>query len=162
MAGMPSVRRVSANTPQRDNDRIKAQTARRVRYYAEHPERIDERLRQLDREWDIERRLQASTSALGLIGMALAALRNRRFLLLPLAALACQLQYALQGWCPPLRLFRRRGVRTRFEIDCERYALKILRGDFDQVHRQGGVEQALRAVDFELPEPPPRPQATQH
>jgi hypothetical protein len=34
-----------------------------------------------------------------------------------------------QGWCPPLTVFRRLGVRTRREIDLERYAIKALRGD---------------------------------
>ena len=39
-------------------------------------------------------------------------------------------QHATQGWCPPVPLFRKLGVRTRSEIDREKYALKILRGDF--------------------------------
>jgi len=40
-------------------------------------------------------------------------------------------QHATQGWCPPIPVFRRMGVRTRREINRERYALKALRGDFD-------------------------------
>ena len=40
------------------------------------------------------------------------------------------LQHALQGWCPPVPLFRRLGFRTEAEINQERYALKVLRGDF--------------------------------
>ena len=40
------------------------------------------------------------------------------------------LQHAIQGWCPPVPVFRRLGVRTSFEIEQERYALKSLRGDF--------------------------------
>jgi hypothetical protein len=55
---------------------------------------------------------------------------RRRLLLLPLGVALFLLQHGLQGWCPPLALFRRRGVRTRREIDLERYALKALRGDF--------------------------------
>ena len=39
-------------------------------------------------------------------------------------------QHAVHGWCPPLAALRRMGVRTRREIDEERYALKALRGDF--------------------------------
>jgi hypothetical protein len=42
-------------------------------------------------------------------------------------------QHAIQGWCPPLPLFRKLGYRTRKEIDKEKYALKLLRGDFDIV-----------------------------
>lgn len=33
------------------------------------------------------------------------------------------LQHGLQGWCPPLPVLRRLGVRTRGEIDREKYAL---------------------------------------
>jgi hypothetical protein len=43
------------------------------------------------------------------------------------------LQHALQGWCPPVPVFRRLGVRTTAEIDRERYALKALRGDFKRL-----------------------------
>jgi hypothetical protein len=65
-------------------------------------------------------------------------------LVLTLAVLGFLLQHAVQGWCPPLALLRRLGVRTRREIDAEKYALKALRGDFDG----GGdrVERVLRAV----------------
>ena len=40
------------------------------------------------------------------------------------------LQHALQGWCPPLPLLRRMGMRTSAEIHEEIIALRILRGDF--------------------------------
>ena len=43
------------------------------------------------------------------------------------------LQHAVQGWCPPVPFFRRRGVRTAREIEIERYALKALRGDFGPI-----------------------------
>jgi hypothetical protein len=41
------------------------------------------------------------------------------------------LQHALQGWCPPLPIFRKLGYRTKDEIAKEKYALKLLRGDFN-------------------------------
>jgi hypothetical protein len=34
-------------------------------------------------------------------------------------------------------IFRRKGVRTRREIDAEKYALKALRGDFSNVPVNG-------------------------
>jgi hypothetical protein len=40
---------------------------------------------------------------------------------------------AVQGWCPPVSLFRRLGFRTQREIDEERFALKALLGHFQQV-----------------------------
>lgn len=61
----------------------------------------------------------------------LAALHDRRWLVVPTIVTAFLLQHALQGWCPPIGLFRRIGIRTRAEVDAERYALKLLRGDLD-------------------------------
>jgi hypothetical protein len=40
-------------------------------------------------------------------------------------------QHTVQGWCPPVPLFRALGFRTRKEIEREKYTLKILRGDFE-------------------------------
>jgi hypothetical protein len=39
------------------------------------------------------------------------------------------LQHVLQGWCPPLPLFRRLGFRTQQEIERERYTLRALLRD---------------------------------
>ena len=44
---------------------------------------------------------------------------------------------ALRGWCPPVPVLRRFGVRTGREIEQERYALKILRGDFQISDMEG-------------------------
>ena len=57
-------------------------------------------------------------------------LRRSELLVLPAAVMAFLLQHALQGWCPSVPFSRSRGVRTAYEIDQERYALKALRGDF--------------------------------
>jgi hypothetical protein len=74
---------------------------------------------------------------------------DRRWLLFPAAVAGFLLQHAVQGWCPPVSIFRRLGFRTQSEIDEERYALKALRGDFR--HLPSGsrsVKQAVkRAVD---------------
>jgi hypothetical protein len=44
-------------------------------------------------------------------------------------------------------VFRRLGVRTQREIDEERYALKLLRGDFNAVDpRSAPVDEVLQAV----------------
>jgi hypothetical protein len=42
-------------------------------------------------------------------------------------------QHSVQGWCPPLPILRHFKIRTSKEIEQEKYALKILRGDFDAV-----------------------------
>jgi len=91
---------------------------------------IDERLAELDREWDIERVLQANASTLSLVGVSLAATKSKKWAILPGIVFSFFMQHAVQGWCPPIPIFRKLGVRTRQEIERERYALKVLRGDF--------------------------------
>jgi hypothetical protein len=43
------------------------------------------------------------------------------------------LLHSLQGFYPMLPLFRRLGLRTDNEIAKERFAIKALRGDFQQI-----------------------------
>ena len=75
---------------------------------------------------------------------------HRRWFVLPALVGAFLLQHAIQGWCPPVSVLRRMGVRTTREINHERFALKALRGDFDNV-RMGGEqspqERARRAIE---------------
>jgi hypothetical protein len=56
---------------------------------------------------------------------------NRKWLWLSGAVFGFLLLHGVQGWCPPVPVLRRLGIRTRGEIDREKYALKVLRGDFD-------------------------------
>lgn len=97
------------------------------------PKEITRHIEELDREWDVERRLQANASIVALSGVILGATKDKRWLLLSGVVFSFFLQHALQGWCPPLPIFRRMGVRTRKEIDREKYALKALRGDFAEL-----------------------------
>jgi hypothetical protein len=63
----------------------------------------------------------------------LAAFSNKKWIALPVLVTGFLMQHAVQGWCPPLPLLRRLGIKTRKELDREKYALKALRGDFDNV-----------------------------
>jgi hypothetical protein len=134
----PGGDRVRENT---DQDRLRhddAELRERVRSYIGQPdEAISERIRELEGESDIERVLAANASTLALLGVLAGLFVDRRFLLVPMVVLSFLLQHAIQGWCPPLPLFRRFGVRSRQEIDAERYALKALRGDFATLTRSG-------------------------
>lgn len=125
-----TMERVSSHTSAAVNRRLRQQTEDRVAYFAEHPDEIDSRLEELDREWDIERALEANASLLAFSGVALGAGVDRRWLALPALVTAFLFQHAVQGWCPPLPVLRRLGFRTASEIAEERYALKMLRGDF--------------------------------
>lgn len=147
-----SLRVENASDP-RVNDRIRFRSDAEVITF-EHAgdEAIASRLAQLDREWDIERTLQLNASVVALTGALLGLSKDRRFFLLPTAVFSFLLQHALQGWCPPIPVFRRFGVRTVREIARERYALKALRGDFDGLPdgtstASERVEAVLSAVD---------------
>ena len=140
-----TTRRVVSHTADEVNERIRRQTEANVAYFARHPERIGQRLRELDAEWDMERTLEANAATLAFGGTVLGALGHRRWLLLSGIASGFLLQHALQGWCPPVPLLRRLGVRTASEIESERYALKLLRGDFDQAASSAGQSPAERA-----------------
>jgi hypothetical protein len=148
-----TARRVEHNTDERLNEAIRARTdAEVVRLESASDAEITQRLRELDDEWDVERLLQVNASTLVLLGVLLGAKVDRRFLLLPAAVFTFFGQHALQGWCPPIPLFRRLGVRTHREIARERYALKALRGDFDDLPGKDAgaaarVRAALAAVD---------------
>lgn len=127
--------------------RIERETAQRLWYYLDHPYEIDQRLRELDEEWDIERLLEVNASALALLGMGLGLAVNRRFYLMPALVMGFLLQHALQGWCPPVPLFRRLRVRTQYEIELERYSLKALRGDFGELTAAGEGDLPARVFE---------------
>jgi hypothetical protein len=112
--------------------RLSREAEKRIRFYAAHPEMISQRLGELDREWDVERIIETQGPVMTLIGLALGAAVNRKWLTLPLIFQSMVLVHAIQGFYPLMPLFRMMGVRTEREIGAERYALKALRGDFDR------------------------------
>jgi len=123
--------RVSMNTSDSVNQHIRERTSQTVTGLASAgPDAINERLRELDQEWDVERAIEANASTLALAGLLLGVTVNRKWLLLPGVITVFLFQHAIQGWCPPVPVLRRLGVRTSAEINEERYALKALRGDF--------------------------------
>jgi len=144
---------VVQHTDPEQNRKIREEMRIRISYYGAHPEKIEKRLRDLDREWDTERTLEANAATLALSGTLLGLLGRRRYLLLPAVVTGFLLQHALQGWCPPLSVIRRLGVRTPAEIEAERYALKALRGDFDLMLEtkdpQERIDRVLQALGLE-------------
>lgn len=145
--------RVERNTTPEINRLIRARTdAELKRMERARPSELGEQLANLDREWDVERVLQTNASIIVLLGLALGTRVDRRFLLLPVAVYSFLAQHAVQGWCPPIPIFRRLGVRTVREIERERYALKAMRGDFDDLPAESSETEArvravLRAID---------------
>ena len=149
-----TVARVPQHTADSANEAIRRRTREDIaRIAAGGPEAIDRRLAELDREWDVERTLEANAATVTLVGLGLGTFVDRRFYLLPAAVAGFLLQHAVQGWCPPMPVFRHLGVRTAEEIEEERYALKALRGDFREVPECGGhdharIDRAIHAVQL--------------
>lgn len=144
---MSETNRVSDSTADYVNQRIENAARRRVRHAGgETPSQINRRIQELEQEWGIERILEMNASALAFSGLLLGLFHNRKFLWVPALVLPFLFQHAVQGWCPPVPLLRRRGVRTRREIDAEKFALKALRGDFAHVPTNGDPLDRARAA----------------
>lgn len=127
---LPStVDRVPLQTPDQVNAAIRRQTQENAdRAISAGPSAIARRLEELDREWDIERLLETNAGTAVVVGCVLGATVNKKWFALPAVVGAFLVQHALQGWCPPLPVFRRLGVRTAEEIESER---KLLRQSLD-------------------------------
>lgn len=145
--------RVRRHTPPEINARIDDDIRSSINHHVDaNRETLTRRIEELEREWDIERILEANAASFSLAGLALSQIHSRRWLWLSTGVAGFLLQHALQGWCPPVSVFRRLGVRTRREIDREKYALKALRGDFrsiSEIHSAWGdadkISQAIEA-----------------
>jgi hypothetical protein len=124
-----SANRVRRHTAKAVNARIDRKMQADLVYFADHPDEINRRLNELDREWDIERVLERNSSSISLVGILLGATHSRRWFILPASVQLFLLQHGVQGWCPPLPFLRKLRVRTQSEIETEREALKALRGD---------------------------------
>lgn len=148
-----STQRVQRHTAQELNEKILRQMQADVTCYASRLDDIERRLRQLDNEWDTERTLECNAGALMFITTMLGLLFNRKWHIMSAGIGAFLFQHAVQGWCPPLPVIRRMGIRTPSEIEKERYALKALRGDFKDITADGKSDQqkaelAMQAVDM--------------
>ena len=119
--------RVRRSTAPEVNREIDHRTNDNIRHYANSSEEVvRRRIEELEREWDIERALEVNASTLALTGLLLGVTVNKKWLIFPGVVLSFLLQHGLQGWCPPLPILRKMGIRTRGEIDREKYELKAL------------------------------------
>lgn len=126
--------RIRTHTAAEVLQRIDGETEQHLRQLADGPaDATARRLGDLAREWDTDRTVEAEAATMGLMGLALGLLWDRRLLVVPAVVAAGMLTHALTGRYPLMPLFRRLGVRTAAEIARERHALKALRGDFDHM-----------------------------
>lgn len=133
-AFVPRQDRIREHTSPAVNEKIDTLTnATLVATLRAGPEAIQRRLTKLDSEWDVDRALMVNFALVG--GAAFAAgitrytaspvlgPRRKGFLYFFGTQLAFLLVHGVVGWCPPLVVFRRLGVRTKGEIEGERHVL---------------------------------------
>lgn len=118
--------RVRNLTPDMVNEKLDLKTVRIIRgVEAMGPEAVRARLKELDREWDIDRMLMLNFSVL-VFAQLLAARKNKKWLWGPLIQTPFLFMHSTLGWCPPSLWFRPMGFRTRKEIQAEREVLLSL------------------------------------
>ncbi len=134
--------RVKEATPSSINAEIESKMWIRVALYAnKSAEEISQRIHELEKEWDMERYLGVNMSTLAMSGLAAGALsKNKNWLIVPAIVLGFFFQHSVQGWCPPLPISRKLNIRTSKEIEQEKYALKLIRGDFNNLQNVSAEE----------------------
>lgn len=120
------------NEPQaneRAEERIRRRTEASLAYHTNNPERIPQRLDELDAEWDIERALATGASGLTLMSLLFTVLRGGKWLLLGVGVQSVVMKHALGRRCATADLLRNLGLRMRREIDDERRQLESMLED---------------------------------
>src|SRR5206468_869039 len=113
---------------------IDAKIEQNIRFYAtQSPEMISQRIDELDRERTLDQTMALYGSGIGLGTLLFSFIGGRKWLVVTGTVLGFMLKHSLEGTSPVVPLLRKLGVRTRSEIDREKYALKILRGDFSDM-----------------------------
>ena len=137
--------------PRKEVDR---HTARSIRFYSAQPvELLDRRIHELEREMPLETFVYRGGVVLTMISLLLLLFRpgSKSWLILALAGTALQLQYSLQGRNGLTDILRKRGYRSRREIEAETYSLKALRGDFAVfTELSDPIERARKCLDLFL------------
>jgi hypothetical protein len=131
---------VRSHVPDGINRRIDERVERCVRHMAQQERaEITRYLERLDREWDLNRAVTVVGAAAAVVGLWLGRRDGGRWRLLSGVAAGLLLQHGLLGFGPLAELVRALGgVRTRREIDLEKFALKALRGDFERIPKGDG------------------------
>lgn len=124
----PTTTKVKLNTDDRINNEIERKTTDNINnYYGKSEKEIDKRIKELNYEWDTERVLELNFASIVLVSSLLGLLGNKKWMALSGITSLFMIQHSLQGWCPPLPIIRRMGIRTAEEITKEKDALRKLK-----------------------------------
>ncbi|MEL7649602.1 MAG: DUF2892 domain-containing protein [Sedimentibacter sp.] len=147
----PSTKRVELHTDKKSNEIIRNKTLENIEgLMGSYPGsgKISERIRELNKEWDTERVLEANAAAFTLLSIVLGFSFSYYWFVLAGFISFFLLVHAVQGWCPPLPIIRKLGVRTPTEIYNEKTALKYLQRDFSSIRSESAAE-ILRSIEKE-------------
>ena len=126
-----TAQRIDSETKTWDNVRL---------YGSLGKEGLTERIRSLEEEWDMEKFVTVSMAGMGLFGLVMGFFGSRVWRVLTWISLPMLFLYGQEKWRPSEGMLKSLGLRSRREIDEEKYALKALRGDFQQVDSASGSE----------------------
>ncbi|AAK76785.1 hypothetical protein BJV85_003881 [Clostridium acetobutylicum] len=124
----PTSKRVAMNTSNEINLKIQKKLCSNIEAYNKmSKEEILSKIHELDAEWDIERILETNAASIILLSIAAGLIKkNSGYFKFAGIVSGFLLQHAIHGWCPPLPLLRKMGIRTQEEIDEEKFHLKRL------------------------------------
>ena len=122
-----TTKRVELHTSDYVNGKINKQIFDNISNYSnKSKEQVASRIKELNEEWDIERVLETNAASAVILSTILGFTVSKKWFLATGVVGGFLLQHALQGWCPPVEVFRRMGVRTYSEINYEKAALKYM------------------------------------
>lgn len=127
-----TTKKSAMHTCNKVNQNIRNKTVCCIKKYIDSNEvLLSERIRKLNFEWDTERVLETNAASIILLCSILGfRKKDQNYFVLSGIVGFFLLMHALEGWCPPLPVIRKVGVRTAEEIFEEKAALKQIRGDF--------------------------------
>jgi hypothetical protein len=126
---MPSGKKI-APSAERNEFLQGSETSRNLLRYGSNIPSIEQRIDDLEAEWDGDRSLMLIASLLSLAGISLGLAVHSYWMIVPIISSLLVLQQSFQGWCLATPLLRKMKIRSRQEIEIEKHALKALRGDY--------------------------------
>lgn len=122
--------RVENNTSRAHREALDQQLRENIAKYIYADRRqIDDRIAELDQEWDLERVIEVEAPLMIGLGAALGLLHSPKWFGLSAFAAANVILHSTQGWYPLLPIFQSMGIRSQNDIEVERSALRVLRKD---------------------------------
>jgi hypothetical protein len=129
-----------SDTRQPKLDRWSELRERIAKIAADGPQALEARLAEVNREWTTGRLVKATTGMMLLVGLALTAFHDPWWLALMILAALILIQYWFlpRSWLADL--YSLAGFRSGAEIEDERLALRVLRGDFKDLPTLAEIE----------------------